>query len=180
MYFYHVVSDRPKQIGQRFVLNAEHPNGVYFRVQTQLDTVARIYADPEKYKGVALSHEIKVALRELALERVRKKKYPHSPSRLAALYVSETFEEALRWAEYFARIGRPTYCVAKVKVNGNCYYGDACKCFDGTVSKSKNLKLAECYWRNEENEDSLAPITEVLVDGEIEIVEICKEISANI
>ena len=107
MYFYHVVSDKPKQVGQRFLLNEDNPNGVHDRVYAQMSTVEDIYNDPKKYEGVELTHEVDVALRELALEKVRKEKYPQYPSRMAALYVSKTYEEAVRWGEYFARIGRP-------------------------------------------------------------------------
>ena len=180
MYFYHVVSDEPKQVGQHFVLDEEHPNGVHKRVYAQMSTVEDIYKHPEKYEGVELSHEVDVALRELALEKIRKQKYPQYPSRMAALYVSKTYEEAVRWGEYFAELGRPTYCVAKIKLNGNCYYGDAYKCFDGTISEEENIRLAEIYWLNGQNEDGHEPIIEVLVDGDIEIVEILKEINANI
>ena len=180
MIFYHVVSDKPKQVGQHFVLDEKHPNGVHDRVYAEMSTVEDIYKNPEKYKGIELSHNVDVALRELALEKVRKEKYPRYPSRMAALYVSQTYEEAERWGEYFARLGRPTYCVAKIEVNGNCYYGDAYKCFDGTISEEENLRLAEIYWLNGPNEDGHEPITEVLVDGDIEVVEILKEINANI
>ena len=92
MFFYHVVSDRPKQVGQHFVLDENHPNGVHDRVYAEMNTVEDIYKNPEKYKRVKLSHNVDVALRELALEKVRKKKYPQYPSRMAALYVSKTYE----------------------------------------------------------------------------------------
>ncbi len=180
MIFYHVISDMPKQAGQHFTVDEKHPNGVYKRVYAQISIVEDIYKYPEKYKGTELSHDVNVALRELALEKVRKEKYPQYPSRMAALYVSGTYEEAERWGEYFARLGRPTYGIAKIKVNGNCYYGDACKCFDGTISEKENLRLAELYWLNGPDKDGHEPITEVLVDGDIEVVEIVKEINANI
>lgn len=127
-----------------------------------------------------MSHSVDVALREFALEKVRKEKYPQYPSRLAASYVSRTYEEAERWADYFARLGRPTYSVAKIEVNGRLNHGDAYKCFDGTVSKEENLRQAEIYWLNGPNEDGHEPIVEVLVDGEIEVVEIMKEINARV
>lgn len=180
MTFYHVISDTPKQAGQRFILDENHPNGVHDRVYAQISTVEDIYKNPEKYKDVQLTHEVDVALRELALEKVRKEKYPQYPSRMASLYVSNTYEEAERWGEYFARIGRPTYGVAKIEARGSCYCGDAYKCFDGTVYEEENLRMAEIYWLNGPNEDGHEPITEVLVDGEIEVVEIVKEINANI
>lgn len=113
MVFYHVISDTPKQVGQHFILDEKHPNGVYNRVHAQMSIVEDIYNNPEKYESTELSHEVDVALRELALEKVRKEKYPQYPSRMASLYVSKTYEEAVRWGEYFARLGRPTYCVAK-------------------------------------------------------------------
>ena len=180
MIFYHVVSDRPKYAGQRFMVDEEHPNGVYDRVQEQMSIVKDIYANPEKYEGTELSHSVDVALRELALEKVRKEKYSRYPSRMAALYVSKTYEEAERWADYFARLGRPTYAVAKIEVTGRFYEGDAYKCFDGTISEEENLRLAEIYWLNGPNEDGHDAIVEVLVDGEIEVVEIMKEINANV
>ena len=43
-----------------------------------------------------------------------------------------------------------------------------------------NLRLAEIYWLNGPNEDGHEPITEVLVDGDIEVVEILNEINANV
>lgn len=107
MIFYHVVSDKPKFVGQRFKVNEEHPNGVFERVQEQMEIVEDIYKNPEKYNGAELNHSVAVALREFALEKVRKEKYPQYPSRLAALYVSRTYEESERWADYFARLGRP-------------------------------------------------------------------------
>lgn len=180
MIFYHVVSDTPKRAGQRFRVDAEHPNGVHARVQAQMDAVRDIYQHPEKYEGVELSHSVDVALRELALEKVRQEKYPQYPSRMAALYVSRTYEEAERWADYFARLGRPTYAVAKIEVDGRYYCGDAYKCFDGVVSEAENLRLAEIYWANGASEDGHDPIVEVLVDGDITVLEIMKDISANV
>ncbi len=73
MTFYHVVSDIPKKVGQHFVLDEKHPNGVYDRVYAQMSTVEDIYQNPEKYKGVELTHNVDVALRELALERSERK-----------------------------------------------------------------------------------------------------------
>ena len=86
----------------------KHPNGVHKRVCEEMEKVKDIYDHPEKYKGKELTHQVDVALRELALEKVRKEKYPEYPSRMASLYVSRSYEEAERWGEYFARLGRPT------------------------------------------------------------------------
>ena len=125
--YYHVISDIPKKEGEHILLDEDHPNGVHKRVYEQLETVEDIYRNPDKYKDTELSHVVDVALRELALEKVRKEKYPQYPSRMASLYVSKTFEEAERWGEYFAKLGRPTYGIAKIKVSGRYYEGAVCR-----------------------------------------------------
>ena len=178
--YYHVISDIPKVKGEHLLLDDRHPNRVYARVSRQMNAVRDVYADPKKYERQELPHDLLVALRELALEKVRKEKYPRYPSRMAALYVSRTFEEAERWGEFFARIGRPTYGIARIRSNGRVFIGDACKCFDGTASEAENLRLAEKYWENAADESEEPPVTEILVDGDIEILEIIKVIDANI
>lgn len=75
-YFFHVISDIPKKVGEHIILDDTHPNGVHKRVYEDLETVNDIYSNPEKYKDTELSHKVDVALRELALEKVRKEKYP--------------------------------------------------------------------------------------------------------
>lgn len=180
MQFYHVVTDRPVELGQHIIFDDTHHSGVYRRVMDKLPIVREIYRDPQRYKDVELEHHTDVALRELALEKVRREKYPDYPSRLAALYVSKSLKEAEQWAEYFAKIGRPTYCIVRVEVKGRCFEGDAYKCFDGTPDEQENLRLAEIYWKNGPNEDGRDPITEILVDGDILIAEIVRTINANI
>ena len=180
MYAYHVVTDRPMEIGQEIIFDETHHSGVYQRVYEQLQTVEDIYANPEKYRGKELEYRTMVALREFALEEVRLKKYPQYPSRMSCLYVSKTLKEAEDWGEYFARIGRPTYCSVKLKIEGRFFEGDATKCFDGQIDKSENLRLAEIYWENRQEDTKDRPIVEMLVDGKITVLEIVKEINAGI
>ncbi|MDE6412480.1 MAG: DUF2441 domain-containing protein [Eubacterium sp.] len=170
IYAYHVVTEKPMRVGQHIIFDENNHNGVYKRVNEKLDIVNDIYANPEKYKDITLEHHISVALRELAMEKVRIEKYSDYPSRMACLYVSKTLEEAEKWFDYFVRLSRPTFQIVKLKINGNVFCGDAEKCFDGRLNETENLDLAEQYWRNE-NEPS---IMEMLVDGDIEVVEIIK------
>lgn len=119
-----------------------------------------------------MEHHTSVALRELALEKVRANKFPNYPSRMACLYVFKTLKEAEKWFDYFISLGRPTFQIVKLKVNGNVFYGDAENCFDARVNEQENLMLAERYWGNKSfNNNS---IIEILVDGDIEVVEILK------
>lgn len=138
MYVYHVVTDKPMCVGQEIIFDEKHHSGVYQRVQEKADIVNEIYANPSKYNNAdELEHHTAVALRELALEEVRQKKYPQYPSRMGCLYVSKTFEEANNWGIFFAQIGRPTYSIVKLRINGNCFIGDASKCFKGTFPDMK-------------------------------------------
>lgn len=175
-YAYHVVTERPMQLGQHILFDDTHHSGVYERVMGRLDVVNDIYHNPQKYENIELEYPVMVALRELALEEVRQEKYPDYPSRMGCLYVSETLQESIQWADYFIRRGRPTFQIVKVKVTGNRFMGDATKCFDGVTSKEQNLSMAEKYWENGPNPPGEPPINEFLVSGDIEVVEIVKEI----
>lgn len=178
MFAYHVVTERPMMLGQTIVFDEDHHSGVYQRVMEREALVRDVYAHPEKYP-LPLEHHLDVAIRELAMEQVRQEKFPHYPSRMASLYVSRTLEESRRWAEFFTRIGRPTFAIVKLKVEGRCFIGDACNCFDGTPGLADNLARAEHYWLNLPNEDG-EPIHEMLVDGVITVEEIVEEINANL
>lgn len=68
----------------------------------------------------------------------------------------------------------------KLEVHGNCFIGDATKCFDGKLEKNENLRLAEIYWENKMDHGNQSSICEMLVDGKITVVEIVKEINANL
>ncbi len=173
-FVYHVVTERPMYIGQRITFDENHHNGVWQRVNEKLCIVNDIYRNPEKYKNIKLEHHTSVALRELALEKVRIAKYPDCPSRMACLYVSKTLEEAENWFNYFIDLGRPTFQIVKLGFDGNVFLGDAEKCFDSKLTEEENLSLAERYWENKDfDKDS---ILEMLVDGNIEVVEIVKEL----
>jgi len=180
MFAYHVVTERPMHVGQQILFDGEQHSGVYQRVYDKIDIVNDIYANPDKYDAETLEHHASVALRELALEEVRQKKYPQYPSRMGCLYVSKSLEEAEKWGKFFAEIGRPTYHIVKLDIQGNCFVGDATKCFNGQLNKEDNLRLAEIYWKSNADIENQQAICEMLVDGQITVVEIVKEINANI
>lgn len=178
MRVYHVVSDRPMEVGQVIRFDENNRSGVWQRVMALADTAADVLAHPEKYE-LPLEHHLDVAIRELAMEQVRQERYPQYPSRMACLYVSRELAPAKEWAAYFARLGRPTYAIAELEVEGRCFVGDAINCFDGTPDQADNLARAECYWSNAPNGEG-EPIWEMLVDGDIRVVRIVEEINANV
>ena len=177
---YHVVTERPMKVGQHIVFDDRHHSGVYNRVMSKSSAVNDIYINPEKYNAENLEHHTRVALRELAMEEVRRCEYPKYPSRMSSLYVSGSMDEARKWAEMFVGWGRPTYQIVKLKINGNIFTGDANNCFDATTDRDKNRDLARYYWENKPNQRGESPIWETLVDGDIEVLEILDVIEKNI
>lgn len=143
---YHVVTERPMTVGQVLCLDETYPSGVYRRVMEKVPMVEEIYQNPGAWAGKPLEHHTMVALRELALEQVRREQFPQHPSRLHCLYVSETREEAQQWASFFASLGRPTYHIVKLQVRGRKFVGNANLCFDATVNQEENRRLAQRYW----------------------------------
>ena len=171
--FYHVVTERPVKINQIISYDENNHSGVYERVYSLKDEVKDIYANPSKYQN--LTHYQKVALRELALEEVRKKYYPMYPSRLESLYVSKTLKEAIEWYKYFKSLGRQTFQIIKVETNGTSFTSDACNCFDGTLNKENNLFLAKIYWEGKDNKLGKKPVYETIISGKIKVIEIINE-----
>jgi len=174
--FYHVVTERPMKLNQEIIFDEKNHSGVYERVYKLEKVVNDIYKNPNNYSNKELEHHTKVALRELALEETRKTYYPEYPSRLSSLYVSKSLEEAQNWFDYFVSLGRDTYQIVKVSVDGNSFTGDACNCFDGTIDKNKNLELSKIYWEAKDNTNGKKPIYETIVSGKIKVIEIIKEI----
>lgn len=179
VYAYHVVTDRPMAPGQTIIFDENHRSGVYRRVMERLPLVHEIYAHPQMYPPQAIEHHTAVALREMAMEDVRRAAYPDYPSRLACLYASRTLREAESWADFFASLGRPVYGIVRLAAEGRCFIGDAERCFAGTPDKAENLRLAARYWEIPQTGAQPA-VCEMLLDGKITVLESVREIRANL
>lgn len=165
---YHVVTERPMEVGQRLIFDENHPNGVNRRVDAWLKYISGESIADEALAALIASNPdrwAQVARRELAMERVRAKQFPDFPSRLRCLYTSRTLEDARSWAGFFNRIGRQVYGIAVLEVHGRLFDGDACNCFDGGDDEAANLEKALHYWKNDIQNPK--PVIETLADGEI-------------
>lgn len=171
--FYHVVTERQLLPGQTINFDSQK-SGVYQRVIEKEKIVLDIYNHPNKYIESNLDHHTKVALRELALEEVRKEKFPNYPSRLKSLYVSKSIKEAQMWADSFITQGRKVFAIVTVRTDGNSFTGDAYNCFEGTINHNINLSLAHKYWNNEINLSQKEPIYETIIDGNITVIRTIK------
>ena len=76
MTLYHVVTDRPMEVGQKIVFDENNRSGVWRRAMEKLPAVEAIYANPDDHDAETLEHHTSVALRELALEEVRLAEHP--------------------------------------------------------------------------------------------------------
>lgn len=171
---YHVVTGRPMELNQ-IILTNNNKSGVYARVMQREKDVLDVYAHPEKYVIENIDHHLLVAMRELAMEEVRQNNFPNLPSRLTSLYVSETLSEAEGWAYVFGNMGREVLQIVKLKVNGNKFVGDANNCFKASIDKSENLSYSFDYWQNKPNKINKPAIHEILVAGQIQVIEIIKD-----
>lgn len=177
---YHVVTERPMALGQIIHLDETWESGVYRRVMEKLPMVEQIYNAPKSWEGKELEHHTMVALRELALEHVRRERFPQYPSRLHCLYVSESLKESRQWGMFFAQLGRPTYHIVKLEISGRKFVGNANLCFQGTPNRERNLELAGRYWQVSPDLSGERPVWEILVDGKVCVTEIVEEIGKNL
>ena len=174
-YVYHAVTERPMAQGQTIIFDQHNFSGVHARVM-----MCKRMMNGEKFEGeladyIKANYEKckKVTLRELALEEIRKAEFPHYPSRMACLYTTRNYDEAVKWAKYFQNLGRKVYSIVKLRVDGNIFDGDACNCFDGTDNESENIRKARGYWKMDVPNEK--PIIETLVDGKIYVEEVMEE-----
>lgn len=172
-YVYHVVTEKEMKLNQEMLFDENNTNGVHKRVSATLDVLEGKKVSEELFNLVNANLEYwkGVALRESALEKVRRAEFDFYPSRMACLYVSQSYEDALTWAESFIAKGRKVFSVVKLLVKGRLFKGNAFNCFEGCDDSERNESLARAYWQNKENENVLY---EYLVDGHIKVVEILK------
>ena len=166
---YHVVTERPMFLGQRILMDENHPNGVCRRVRAW-EAMSR-GEDGGELAALIASNPVRwaqVARRELAMEKVRLERFPHLPSRLHCLYASHSLDEARSWAGFFKKSGRKVYSIVLLEVDGAVFDGDACNCFDG-VGDETDLINALRYWQVAPTEK---PVIETLVSGSVTVKEI--------
>lgn len=177
-YVYHAVTDKPMATGQIITFDPNHYNGVYHRVMTckRLLDGNDPTTEMEKFIHSNLSYWTVRTYRELALEKVRVERYPDYPSRMACLYTTKNLTDAEMWANSFLHSGREVFQIVKLRIDGKIFDGDAYNVFDGTTNEEENESNAEQYWSNQPNSLGKEPLIETLVDGNIKVVEIVKEL----
>lgn len=186
LYVYHIVTRKKMSLGQIINFDKNQRNTLYsfFFEKEQLNSKGEdfFYILHEHYssEGMSLNTEdanvaIKYAgqtiraIREVIVEMVRLQEYPEYPSRMSCLYATKKYEDVLKWKELFISFDRKVLQIVKLRVIGNSFEGDGnlLPKEDG-VPFSKKIEQAREYWRGNMNNE----LPELLIDGEIEVVEI--------
>lgn len=181
--FYHAYSGEKVNVGDVLVFNSGTHNKMYDEVYNNEYKTDGIDANElliNKKRNQERSFSIDefelllntvnndaFVLRELALEEVRKTKYPNYPSRLSCLYVTKTKEEAINWSEILKRNKKKCKQVLTLELTGEIF------CFNGNlmkrqnVSYQKHLENADLYWNSIDSNNS-----EIIFYGEAKVIEI--------
>ncbi|MGE7909355.1 DUF2441 domain-containing protein [Lysinibacillus xylanilyticus] len=191
-YVYHIVTRNKMSTGQIINFDKSQKNTLYsfFFEKEQLNSKGedfiKILYGHYTNEGLNISKEnaeiaIKYvgqtirAIREVIVEMVRLQEHPEYPSRLSCLYAAKSYEDALKWKEIFDSYNRNVLQIVKLRVSGNYFEGDAnlLPKEDG-VPFSQKIEQAREYWKgNVKNE-----LTEVLINGKIEVLEIIDDFSS--
>lgn len=191
LYVYHIVTRNKMNLGQIINFDDNQKNTLYhfFFEREQLNAKGedfiQILQNHTTNDGLNLNNEdAKVAknymgqtiraIREVIVEMVRKDEYPEYPSRLSCLYATKSYEDALKWKTLFESYNRQVLQIVKLRVNGNSFEGDGNLLpKDDAVSFSKKIEQARSYWKGTDDNE----LSELLVNGIIEVVEIVEDYS---
>ncbi|EOO16551.1 MULTISPECIES: DUF2441 domain-containing protein [Bacillus cereus group] len=191
-YAYHIVTRKTMRIGQIIHFDKNQTNTLYhfFFEREQLNSNGedgiKILNNHYKSDGLHINNEnAKVvlnyidqtirAVRETIVEMVRLQEFPEYPSRLSCLYASKSYEDALKWKALFDSYNRDVLQIVKLRVIGSTFEGDGnlLPKEDG-IPFSQKIEQAREYWKgNVRNE-----LPELLINGEIEVVEIIDDFSS--
>ena len=180
--FYHAYSGKKVNVGDILAFNSDTQNKMFDDVYNNEYKIDGIDANElliTKKRNQERSFSIDefelllntvnndaFVLRELALEKVRKMKYPNYPSRLSCLYVTKTKEDAINWSNILKRNKKECRQILTLELTGEIF------CFDGNlmkrqnVSYQKHLDNAKLYWDSLDLNNS-----EILFYGEAKVIE---------
>lgn len=105
---------------------------------------------------------------------IRLQEYPNYPSRLSCLYAAKSYEDALKWKALFDSYNREVLQIVKLRVIGNSFEGDGNLLpKEDAIPFSQKMEQAREYWKGNVNNE----LPELLINGEIEVVEIIDDFS---
>ncbi|PGO65204.1 hypothetical protein CN980_24500 [Bacillus cereus] len=191
-FVYHIVTRKKMKIGQSIQLNKNQTNTLFHFFferkhlnssgEDSIQILKEHYTNEELHiknenATVVMNYMDQTirAIRETIMEMVRLQEFPEYPSRLSCLYAAKSYEDALKWKALFDSYNREVLQIVKLRVIGSSFEGDGnlLPKEDG-IPFSQKIEQARKYWKgNIRNE-----LPELLINGEIEVVEIIDDFSS--
>ncbi|MFV1006382.1 DUF2441 domain-containing protein [Bacillus cereus] len=191
-FVYHIVTRKKMKIGQSIQFNKNQTNTLFHFFferkhlnssgEDSIQILKEHYTNEELHiknenATVVMNYMDQTirAIRETIMEMVRLQEYPDYPSRLSCLYAAKSYEDALKWKALFDSYNREVLQIVKLRVIGSSFEGDGnlLPKEDG-IPFSQKIEQAREYWKgNIRNE-----LPELLINGEIEVVEIIDDFSS--
>ena len=187
---YQVATDRNYKVGDKIHFGDE-PNGqelncINLSFNKNSEPLHKLGYDNAKkgiFKNKDLILDMSKALsnydfimREFAMEEVRRQQFPNLPSRFRCMFLSENEDTCLHNLEGFVNRGAGKKLQAiKVKVNGEAHFVKSFGISRLGLSFNEYKKEAVKYWNQDQNSNDSTK--EILFVGDVEIIEILKEIN---
>lgn len=191
-FVYHIVTRKKMKIGQSIQFNKNQTNTLFHffferkhlnsNGKDSIQILKEHYTNEELHiknenATVVMNYMDQTirAIRETIVEMVRLQEYPDYPSRLSCLYAAKSYEDALKWKALFDSYNREVLQIVKLRVIGSSFEGDGNLLpKEDAIPFSRKMEQAREYWKGNVNNE----LPELLINGEIEVVEIIDDFSS--
>ncbi|ARV92509.1 MULTISPECIES: DUF2441 domain-containing protein [Bacillus cereus group] len=191
-FVYHIVTKKKMKIGQSIQFNKNQTNTLFHFFferkhlnssgEDSIQILKEHYTNEELHiknenATVVMNYMDQTirAIRETIMEMVRLQEYPDYPSRLSCLYAAKSYEDALKWKALFDSYNREVLQIVKLRVIGSSFEGDGNLLpKEDAIPFSQKMEQAREYWKGNVNNE----LPELLINGEIEVVEIIDDFSS--
>lgn len=191
-FVYHIVTRKKMKIGQSIQFNKNQTNTLFHffferkhlnsNGKDSIQILKEHYTNEELHiknenATVVMNYVDQTirAIRETIVEMVRLQEYPDYPSRLSCLYAAKSYEDALKWKALFDSYNREVLQIVKLRVIGSSFEGDGNLLpKEDAIPFSQKMEQAREYWKGNVNNE----LPELLINGEIEVVEIIDDFSS--
>ncbi|HFK1508617.1 DUF2441 domain-containing protein [Bacillus paranthracis] len=191
-FVYHIVTRKKMKIGQSIQFNKNQTNTLFHffferkhlnsNGKDSIQILKEHYTNEELHiknenATVVMNYMDQTirAIRETIVEMVRLQEYPDYPSRLSCLYAAKSYEDALKWKALFDSYNREVLQIVKLRVIGSSFEGDGNLLpKEDAIPFSQKMEQAREYWKGNVNNE----LPELLINGEIEVVEIIDDFSS--
>lgn len=191
-FVYHIVTRKKMKVGQSIQFNKNQTNTLFHffferkhlnsNGKDSIQILKKHYTNEELHiknenATVVMNYMDQTirAIRETIVEMVRLQEYPDYPSRLSCLYAAKSYEDALKWKALFDSYNREVLQIVKLRVIGSSFEGDGNLLpKEDAIPFSQKMEQAREYWKGNVNNE----LPELLINGEIEVVEIIDDFSS--